>query len=454
MSINHKFPTPTAGMEDTNHTLAASTPGSGHTASADEPNAANMPDGLHSSSFFTGSTNFEDTSDPFPPFMQSNSVSQYFAESEAHPDTASPHTLATQTPIPAHLLGAANTPVFQPESSSTILAQSGPLVNTSSPHTLAAQTPAPARTTFTQVEPMFSRPSTPQPRGSHGPIRTARQQYDRSQPYPTLTRMQPPANAQGQHLYQPQISMTGSPQKQQPGHGQQYNSSHQGIMQPVGVNGGQDYQPFNGHMNDHPQMQLMAYGSEPQTFTGPQNHSDSFAQITEQNSTQRAKEQQQSALQQLQQRARSPFGMTQETTNEQLEDGIDLSQLFQTQDPAQGLNLESNLFSFEGLFQQQGPFQEHDEQQSREQALSRSSTPTAAGIRDSWQSVAREWDGEADQDIAEGLTQAREPCRFQDFLRTQEIEELEQDTTKDATKRPTQYPTPPCSIVATPSVLG
>ena len=156
-------------------------------------------------------------------------------------------------------------------------------------------------------------------------------------------------------------------------------------------------------------------------------------------------------------------GMTQETTHEQLADGIDLSQLFQTQDTAQGLNLESNSFSFEGLFQQQGPFQEYDEQQTREQALSRSATPTAAGIRDSWQSVAREWDGEADQDTAEGSTQAPEPCRFEDFLRNQEsvaeeppkeTEELEQDATKDATKKPTSYPTPPCSIVATPSVLG
>ena len=154
-------------------------------------------------------------------------------------------------------------------------------------------------------------------------------------------------------------------------------------------------------------------------------------------------------------------GMTQETTPEQLEDGIDLPQLFQTQDIAQGLNLESNSFSFQGLFQQQGPFQEYDEQQTREQALSRSATPTAAGIRDSWQSVAREWDGGADQNTAEGSTQAPEPCRFQDFLRNQEsvaeeppkeTEELEQDATKDATKRPTPYPTPPCSIVATPSV--
>ena len=306
MSINNESPTPTAGMEDTNHTLAASTPGSGHTASADEPNAANMPDGLDSSSLSTGPTNFEDTSDPFPRLMKSNSVSQYFAESEARPDTASPHTLATQTPIPAHLLVATSTPVFQPESSSTILAQSGPLMNTSSPHTLAAQTPAPARTTSTQVEPRFSQQSSPQPRGSHGPIRTARQQYDRSQPYPTPTRMQPPANAQGQHSYQPQISMTGSPQEQQPGHGQLYGSFHQGITQPAGVNGGQDYQQFNVHMNDHPQMQLMAYGSEPQTFTGPQNHSNSFAQMTEQDSTQQAREQRQIALQQLQQHARSP----------------------------------------------------------------------------------------------------------------------------------------------------
>ena len=300
-------------MEDTNHTIAASTSGSGHTATADEPNAANMPDGLDSSSFFTGPTKFEDNSDLFPTFTQSNSVSQYFAKSEARPDTASPHTLATQTPIPAHLLVAANMPIFQPESSSTILAPSGPLVNTCSPHTLAAQTPAPARTNFTQVEPRFSQPSTPQPRGSYGPIRTARQQYDRSQPYPTPTRLQPPANAQGQHLYQPQISMTGSPQMQQPGHGQLHNLSHQGIMQPVGVNGGQDYQQFNCHMNEHPQVELMAYGSEPQTFTGPQNHSNSFAQMTEQNSTPQAGEQQQTALQQLQQRAQPPVVWSYET---------------------------------------------------------------------------------------------------------------------------------------------
>lgn len=154
--------------------------------------------------------------------------------------------------------------------------------------------------------------------------------------------------------------------------------------------------------------------------------------------------------------------MTQRTTHEQLEDGIDLSQLFQTHDTAQGLNLESNSFSFEGLFQQQGPFQKYDEQHTREQALSKIATPTAAGIRDSWQSVARERDREADQVIAEGSTQAPEPCRFQDLLPNQESVAEEPPKNRRTGTRHYQrcyqeansISYPPCSIVVTPSVLG